>query len=270
MGVLTFRNPQPARSGPRSFASGRAICALILREMATRYGRSPGGYLWAVVEPVGALFIMASLFSLLLRSPSLGSSFLLFYATGYLPFLLYSLVQGHVMQALAFSRPLMVYPAVSWIDAIAARFVLNTLTGVAVIGIVLSGILLFTDATAILDFGPLLLATALAALLGLGLGTLNCLLAGLFPAWAQIWSIANRPLLIAAGVFFVMEDLPGWVQGWLWWTPWIHITGLFRAGLYASYQPGGLSVALVLIWALVPLMLGLLLLRRYRQDILMR
>ena len=33
----------------RSF---RVFAALMLREMITRYGRSFGGYLWAVIEPM--------------------------------------------------------------------------------------------------------------------------------------------------------------------------------------------------------------------------
>ena len=31
----------------RRFRSARAVVALMLREMATTYGRSPGGYVWA-------------------------------------------------------------------------------------------------------------------------------------------------------------------------------------------------------------------------------
>ena len=39
----------PVRGSPRRFATARTIMALILREMSTRYGRTPGGYLWTVV-----------------------------------------------------------------------------------------------------------------------------------------------------------------------------------------------------------------------------
>ncbi|MEL6475009.1 MAG: sugar ABC transporter permease, partial [Pseudomonadota bacterium] len=38
-----------AKRQRRRFASLRSIIALMLREMATSYGRSPGGYLWAVL-----------------------------------------------------------------------------------------------------------------------------------------------------------------------------------------------------------------------------
>ena len=100
----------------------RTISALMLREMATRYGASPGGYAWAVVEPLGTLFVLALAFSLLLRNPSLGESFILFYATAFLPFNVFNGISNAMMQAMMFSKALLKYPAVSWIDTLIARF----------------------------------------------------------------------------------------------------------------------------------------------------
>ena len=39
------------RKRPR-FQMGRTVVALMLREMATTYGRSAGGYAWAILDPV--------------------------------------------------------------------------------------------------------------------------------------------------------------------------------------------------------------------------
>lgn len=115
--------------------------ALILREMSTRYGRTPGGYVWAVLEPVGALVVMSVVFAILLRAPPLGNSFILFYASGYLPFIISATIMANVQSAISFSKPLLMYPAVSWLDAIIARFILNLLTGVVIFIIVFVGIL---------------------------------------------------------------------------------------------------------------------------------
>jgi capsular polysaccharide transport system permease protein len=242
--------------------------ALILREIATRYGRTPGGFVWAVLEPVAAVLVLTAALSMVVHAPSLGTSFVVFYASGYLPFQLYATLQGHLQQSLVYSRPLLVYPSVSWIDAVAARFVLNSLTGLCVVFIALTGLALTTGEVRIVAPGLVVLALGLAAVLGLGLGVLNCLLVGLFPVWGQVWAIVSRPLFLVAGVIFVMEDLPTRIQDWLFLTPWIHITGLFRAGLYAGYEPSYVSVPLVLGWALLPLAVGLLFLRKYRHDIL--
>lgn len=262
-------SPRPSAMRPGA-ACLRAVQALILREMATRYGRTPGGFLWAVLEPVAAVLVLTFALSLVVDAPSLGRSFVVFYASGYLPFLFYATLQGHVQQALVYSRPLLIYPSVSWIDAILARFVLNALTGLLVVLIVLSGLALMTGQIDIAHPVPMVAALFLSMILGLGHGVLNCLLTGLFPLWGQVWSILSRPLFLVAGVIFVMEDLPTAIQNVLWWTPWIHVTGLFRTALYPAYDAAYVSVPLVLGWSLLPLALGLFLLQRYRQEILVQ
>jgi capsular polysaccharide transport system permease protein len=69
---------------------------------------------------VAAVLVLTAALSMVVHAPSLGTSFVVFYASGYLPFLFYATLQGHVQQALTYSRPLLVYPSVSWIDAVAA------------------------------------------------------------------------------------------------------------------------------------------------------
>ena len=65
----------------------RVLFALILRDMSAKFGRSVGGYLWAVAEPLGGIVLLAVAFSLALRMPPIGTSFLFFYATGMIPFI---------------------------------------------------------------------------------------------------------------------------------------------------------------------------------------
>ena len=80
------RSPPPLRTGRPRFQRLRVIAALVLRGMGARNSRSAGGYLWAILEPLGTTLLLALAFSLMLRSPPLGTSFILFYATGILPF----------------------------------------------------------------------------------------------------------------------------------------------------------------------------------------
>lgn len=252
----------------RRFATLRTIGALMLREMSTRYGRSPGGYVWAVLEPLGMIIMLAIGFSLLMRSPPLGTSFILFKATGMLPFTLYATVATMVGRAIQFSRPLLFYPSVTWLDAILARFLLNTLTSVLVTYLILAGTLWYTGTRTVIDMGPVVLSMTLAALLGLGIGCLNCYLFMQYPLWEHAWSILTRPLFLASGIIFLYEDLPQVAKSILWWNPLMHVTGLMRVGFYPMYYGDYISVIYVLIWALVPMVLGLLLLRRHHKDLL--
>ncbi|KPD11770.1 ABC transporter permease [Phaeobacter sp. 11ANDIMAR09] len=252
----------------RRFATTRTIMALLLREMTTRYGRSPGGYVWALLEPIGAIMIFAVGFSLLFNTPPLGSSFILFFATGFLPFNLYQNVSVMVARALVFSRPLLFYPAVTWVDAVIARFTLNALTGILVTFILFSGIILATETRTALNLLPIIQSVALALLLGFAVGVLNCALMGLIQVWDLLWSVATRPLFLASGVLFIFEDMPQMAQSVLWYNPLVHILGIMRQGFFPLYEAHFVSVPYVLFCSLIPMFFGVLLLSRYHRDIL--
>ncbi len=240
----------------------------MLREMSSTYGRSPGGYAWAILEPFGTILMLSFGFSLMLRSPSLGSSFILFYATGYLPFNMFQTLSRVTANALTFSQALLNYPTVLWIDAVAARIFLNLLTDILVAFVLLTSIVLLSGLTITLSFGPIIAAFGSAALLGVGVGLLNGVLFGFFPAWKTIWGIITRPLFLASGVILIFEDLPPFAGNILWWNPLMHITGKMREGFYSIYSPQYISLPLVTLLSLILICYGLMLMRRYQRKLL--
>lgn len=259
--------PQPSLKPP-SFGALRTITALILREMEATYGRSPGGYIWAVIQPVGIIFLLAMAFSLLVRTPSLGVSFVFFYATGYLPFDIYATTQDKTSFALNYSRPLLAYPSVTWMDAMLARFILNFLTSVTVFAIVTSIIVLTVETRTTFDLIPVLQALFMVGILGFGVGIVNCLLRGIWPVWGIIWHIFSRPLFLASGVIFLYEDMPSTVQDVLWWNPLMHATGLLRSGFFANYHATYVSLAYGYGFGLILMAFGFLFLRKYYKKVL--
>ncbi|WP_375173912.1 ABC transporter permease [Pseudooceanicola sp.] len=253
----------------RSFPATRAIAALMIREVATSFGRTPGGYLWAIAEPLAAVALLAGLFSLAFEVPPLGQGFALFYASGYLPFALFSDLAQKIGVALRFSRPLMAYPAVSWLDALLARFALNLLTHTVVVTLVLATMLAWAG---LRPADPLMVLTALAlaASLGLGIGTLNAYLFERWPLWERAWSILNRPAFLVSGVLFLPDAIPPPYRDWLWMNPLTHVITTMRVALYDGYRPEGWMPLYPLAIALVPLVLGLMLLRRDGRDLIWR
>lgn len=261
--ALTDRRPQVLR-----YRAFRAITALMLREMSTRYGRSPGGYIWAVLDPLGTILLLSLAMSFLVTIPPLGVSFVLFKATGMMPFGMYGSLSGAASSAISFSRPLLRYPGVTWIDALLARVVMNFLTTLLVAVLIFGGILLWSDTRTLLDLPKILLAITLAALFGTGIGVCNIFFFMRFPAWEHTWAILNRPMLLASGVLFLYETMPRMVQEVLWYNPLVHIISLMREGFYPMYHADWVSVPFVLISALVPLAAGLLLVRHHHVDLL--
>ncbi len=248
----------------------RTIGALALREMATRYGRTPGGYLWALLQPLGMIVVLAYAFALLQRSPALGTSFLLFKATGVLILRQFTVLADVSGRAISFSRSLLLYPRVTWFDAVLARFGLNLLVLIGVMGVILGGILLHERLEPVLDWPKLLLAVGLTAALGLSLGVLNAFLFHRFELWQQAWAILTAPLFLISGVIFLYEDMPQQAQAVLWFNPVLHLTGLMRAAFYPTYRPEYVSLVYLGVWCLVPLVAGMMLMRLHHRDLLTR
>ncbi|SEP09069.1 capsular polysaccharide transport system permease protein [Salinihabitans flavidus] len=259
---------QIPRPPTRRFASVRTIVALVLREMATTYGRSPGGYIWAVLEPAGGIALMSLIFSLAFRTPALGVSFPIFYATGLVPFMFFTNISQKVSSSLLFSKQLLAYPTVTFIDAILARFILNVITQLLVGYVIFVGIIMIFDTRVMPDLATIAQTYALVTLMTLGIGVLNCFLMSRFSVWKSAWSILTRPLFIISCIFFLFEGVPQPYRDWLWYNPLVHIVGLMRRGFYPSYDATYVSVPYVAGVGMITLVIGLLLLRRYHRDLL--
>ena len=267
-GAMSIDQQPVLREHRISFASSRAIMALILREISTTYGRSPGGYVWAVLEPAAGIALLTLIFSIGFRSPPLGTVFSLFYATGMLPLMMYMGLSGKLAQTIQFNRALLAYPRVTFVDAIAARLILNLLTQLTVQCLVVGFILITSDVPTTFDYGKIVLAYAMLIMLSIGIGTLNSFLTLAFPIWQTAWAILNRPLFIISCIFFLFESVPQPYADFLWYNPVIHIVGMMRDGYYPFYQPNYVSVAYPMGIGIVTLMIGLFLLRRYHRDML--
>lgn len=262
------RPPAPRVTGAPSFQFLRVLFALIMRDMSTKYARGTGGYLWAVASPVLAIAVMSVVFSLMFRTPSLGSSFILFYTSGYVPFHMYLEVHNGVMGAIRQNRSLMQYPAVTPMDAILARAILAFLTHVIIGTIILTGALSLTQTPVNIDLVPLTEAMLSAAFLGLAMGSVNCVLVAFFPTWERIWRVITTPLFIVSGILYTYEEAPRMFQELLWFNPLVHVTALMRTGIYGAYR--GAFIEMPYVWGIscVLALVGLYLVRRHRSTII--
>lgn len=264
----TPRPARPARGGLGRFAAPRTITALMLREMQTTYGRSPGGFVWAFIEPALGIALLTFALSLAFAAPPIGTNFPLFYATGMVPFLIYADLAAKIAQSLQFSRPLLAYPSVTWLDAIIARFLLNGLTKTLVFYVIFAGVLILFDTRTIVDLPRAASALAMAMTLALSVGVLNCYLFTRFDVWQRVWAILNRPLFLISCVIFVFDAVPRPYRDILWYNPLVHIIGESRRAFYPAYTGDYVSPLYVYGLSLTLLLLGLALLHRNHRLLL--
>ena len=229
---------------------GRVLGALILRETITRYGRSPLGFLWAVIEPAAFIALLSLLFSQIAHTPPAGRSFLMFYATGYVAFHWFHDIASVTARSVQVNRPLLAFALITPLDTVLARFLLQALTGIAVGVIIFGTILWVTGEPVRIEPVNLMASFALAALLGLGVGLANCWLFACSRTWELTWGVISRPLFLVSCVFFSFWSMPAMVRDVLWYNPLIHSVGLLRAGFYPGYETAHVAPGYVLAIAL--------------------
>lgn len=246
----------------------RVIAALVLRETSARFGRSAGGYLWAVIEPLGGVLLLAAAFGVVVHKPPLGSSFEVFYATGLIPFMLYNAVSNGAMNAIPSNRGLLAYPVVTALDTVLARTLLETLTYVVVACLILPTLTYWSGAILEFDAAAFAAALALSAMLGLGIGTLNAVLAGFFPTWRQVWSVVNRPLFLVSGVLFLPEAVPEAFAPLVWANPLTHVIAMMRAAFYGPDAGSFADPVYLAAVALGSFVIGALLMQRHESRLI--
>ena len=145
-------------------------------------------------------------------------------------------LSSRISQCVMFSKPLLFYPGVRYLDAILARFLLNVITQVLVVYIVISGIVFLYDLRLVLRMEWIFIASVLTWLFALGVGVMNSFLIGMAPVWQQVWGIVTRPLVLVSTIFYTFETIPLAWRDVLWWNPLVHVVAFMRRGLYPTYD----------------------------------
>jgi len=258
----------PQEPATRRFRTLRVIMALIMREIGSRDSRSSLGFLWSFIEPIATVAILSIAFALFTRTPRLGTNFPLYYVTGIVPFHFYSQISMRVSGSIRFSRQLLGFPAVTVLDVLFARFILNYFINLIVFIILSYSVIHYYDLRVNVELDHVILALVMCGALAIGVGTFNSVLFIKFPAYEYLWGMFSRPMTIASGVLILIEDLPDWLFHILWWNPAAHLVAEMRSGFYPFYDTTWVSPWYVFLFATIAFVLGLISLQRVVYDVL--
>lgn len=217
----------------------RVLAALVIRETSTRFGTNPGGYIWAFLDPLAHIAFLSVIFMAIAHAPALGTSFPLFFATGYIGFQFYQGMAGYLNGAVASNRSLLSYPNVAPIDTILARYILQFGT-TAVVGFCVFALIGLSLRSSLTIQWPFLIEAAFAgSLLALGSGLANNVLFIKYPLYEKFYGIVTRPLFMVSGIFFLPDALPHPAREVVLLNPLVHVVMLFRQGFYPEYRAIG-------------------------------
>ncbi|SFR53098.1 capsular polysaccharide transport system permease protein [Yoonia tamlensis] len=214
----------------------RVILSLVLRETRATFGTSAFGYAWAVITPTASVAVLVILFSLVGRHAPFGSSLALFFATGILTLQFFTEISGKLMTVFDANRALLTYPVIKDVDTVLARALLISATYLVIMLLFYAGLILCGMADFPAQPEQLVYVFLATALLGLGYGTVNAVIASLWDTWIQIERVLTRPLFFISGIFYIPSQLPKRAQDFLAWNPVLHLVEWFRCGFYPNYD----------------------------------
>lgn len=238
------------------------IYALLLREMASRFGKTRVGFFWVLIEPVAHLIFPIFMFSYVRHRIVPGIEYPVFLAYGFLPFLLFKAICLQTMDGTNTNRGLLSYRQVLLLDVFVAKMLAHCVIQSIVFLVVLTGLgMLGFD---VLPPFPLELAavTVLTVALAFGLGMLFAALASVAPDARPIIRVLFMPLYFASGILFPITRFSDEIVDWLALNPVLHLVELTRLCAVEGYEPMRQLNLMYPLWlALISLFGGLALYR---------
>lgn len=246
----------------------RALGALILRDIKTRFFGSAWGFLLSIAWPLSHIGILLLINVLAGRLAPYGESAALWFSTGIVPFMSFSYMSRLIMYGVVTNRPLLIFPTIKIMDILLARAIVEVLSAGLVI-LILALIFLAEG----IDFVPFDIVGAYCAigsamLLGLGVGVINAVIAQAMPFWATGYSLSIIALWMASGVFFIPDSLPEAARYALSFNPILHSVTWMRAAYYEGYGIVTLDRTYLISFAVISLFSGLMLERFARGRLL--
>lgn len=230
----------PGRAGPGRAGDGlrvqlRVLYALILREMATRYGTARIGYIWGLLSPILVITPLYVLYSTSLRAAPANMPALLFLVTGYVTYQFFSSTMNVVSHAIATNRGILYFPQVTPLDLMISRMVLELLTYTVVLVIFSVLSILIEGPHWPKDLAETLVAFWSSGLFGAAFGMFLGPIYLMAPAVDRFVAPMMRFGFFLSGVLFTADRLPTAALDVLKWNPMIHPIEALREGWFVDY-----------------------------------
>jgi capsular polysaccharide transport system permease protein len=211
------------------------VHALMMREIKTRFGANRLGYFWAIAEPIAGVAVMGLIFTLIGRSSVANIPVVLFLFAAMLPYKLFSNLLNQLTSAVNANKALLAYRQVSAIDPVITRIIIELTTYLIVYCLIFSflawlGFNVLPD-----DLLKVLAASALLALMSIGLGLMLCTAMSYWLDTKKMVGIFTRPLFFVSGILYCATMIPSKYWYLFDWNPIFHAMELSRDAYFSSY-----------------------------------
>lgn len=245
--------------------------AMFLREALDRLFDMRAAWLWLFLEPILHIGFLAYIFTVLRVRSVGGMEVAIWIVVGLLGFFLFRRTGVQVMHAVDSNRAYFTFRQVKPFDAAIVRAGLEgfLMSIIAIVVFIVARLLGYTT----LPVDPLLVLAAAFGLwlCGLAFGLVTSVLMRLVPELKHIFTILMLPLYLISGVIWPLSAVPEPYRSWLLLNPIAHGLEEMRSG-FADYYYAVPSVSLSYLYtfAIVGVLLGLMLYRRFNLRLVMQ
>lgn len=252
---MTNRNPSDLRYSAK--LQVRAIGALFMREVLTRYGRHNVGFLWLFLEPMLLTLGVTILWHYTFHTTVGNISVTAFAVTGYSCVQLWRTTAGRCIHALQPNLSLLYHRNVKFLDIYAARILLE-LAGATTALTVMTMVFVSLDLMSPpVDLAPVMLGWFLLAWFGASLGLVLGAASELSELVERFWHPISYLLFPLSGAMFLVEWLPSSIHWLVLLVPMITPIELIRLGYFGDAITAHYDIAWVVGFNLVQTLLGL-------------
>ena len=249
---------------------GRVIGALFLREIITRYGRHGLGFLWLFLEPMMFSVGITILWTVTGMAHTQGNSMPVagFALTGYSSIVLWRNMVNRLANNTTYNKGLLYHPNVRVIDLIYARALLEFVAcsmSLMLLSVVFWGLGLMG-----LPVDPLkvVFAWLLFAWFVIGAGMLSAFMGESSEIFERVIHIILYLSLPLTGAFTMVSWMPVSIQNILLYSPLVHGVEMLREGYFGESIAARYSVSYLFEVNLVVTLLGLILIRNIRRNLI--
>lgn len=216
-------------------------------------------FLVYLLEPLLVIAVFYAIRAFLREGqPNYGTSLMLFYASGFMPYYLFIRISSRTRAAS--TAPGSFMPGASVLDVYISTALLEALVNIATTVGLFYGMWLY----GIHEARPVSMvscatATVLLFLLGMGVGMINNVISGFMSFWPVVYRVVSRGLLFLSGVIVIVDLSPAWLREIMIVNPLSHGVDWYRVGVYGRYPDNSLDRSYLMEWTLIVLFLGFVL-----------
>lgn len=245
----------------------RVISALMLRELATRFGRENIGFLWIMVEPLLFAVLVGIVWRILHGPEEYGIDMVAFVVTGYIPLTFFRTAFARSISAMKINSSLLYHRQVHVLDIVLVRFLIEMLGGMmayAFIGIVLIAIGIFPVPH---DVGMFIAGWTLYSFFVLSVCLLGSPLSEMSEVLEKLSPVITYVMIPFSGTFNLAMWVTPLARDYLMFSPPVSAMEMMRYGIFGDVVRPYYSLPNALTICGIATLLGLALCRKVRRDL---